>query len=363
MAKKATAKKPTTAKEFQALVNKTYGSGVITGGGTLAKAFNNYHRFSSGILGLDEALGGGWPFSRVAVAAGEYSTGKTELAIQACISVENYDHLSKVHRLLMPENSKFTPGRALYVDAENAFDLEWARLKGFNDDHHMIARTANSEEAIDVVSRAIEENVFDLIVLDSIAQMTPQAEIESSAEDWQMGLAARLNNKAFRKWNSALAVRGRKTKLGPLVLCLNQMRINIGQMFGDPRTLPGGKGQTFCSSVIVYTKPMKYDSKEESSMATVALAGIVHKNKTYMPRQNFAYQMAVKETADLSLGDVNNTVNLVKRGKEVGLIKANHTFGGTTFGTETALKVALEAKETLRFKLWRSILAQTTGCK
>lgn len=366
MGKKAAIKKPTTVAEFVKLLNSEYKGNVASGAG-IRSIINNYARFSSGILGLDEALGGGWPFGRICLLAGEFSTGKTELAIQACISVQNYDHVTKKHRLLLGESQPFTPGRAMYVDAENAFDLAWAESKGFDSSHHVMINPENAEQVIDVVSRGVEENLFDLIIIDSIAQMVPQAEVENSSEDWQMGLAARLNNKAFRKWNGLLAGKFKSGHPGPMILCLNQIRLKIGVMFGDPRTLPGGKGQEFNSSVTVYTKSAKYDAKDESSMANVVMSGITHKNKTYTPKQTYTFSMAVKDNGTKQAGELDNIDQLVKRGKDLKLLQNKSgklLFGGKDLGmTEATFRAKLKSSDAFRFKLWRSILVKSTGAE
>lgn len=218
-----------TKAEFIEKLNKELGQGAATCG-TATSQTMNVSRFSSNIVELDHALGGGWPFGRISVVAGEYSTGKSEIALQACASIVNYDHRTKKHKYLFSEKElpSFVPGTAMYVDVEGAFDPVWAALKGFDVNHHILVRPESAEQAIDAISFAIDNNQVDLIILDSIAQMTPAKEIETSAEDWQMGLAARMNNKACRKWMSLLMARSRVPGGAPALLMLNQFRLKIG---------------------------------------------------------------------------------------------------------------------------------------
>ena len=362
------ASKLNTVADFLTEVNTLYKRPILTHGGK-SKLVMSVPRFSSGILGLDEALGGGWPLGRVALVAGEFSTGKTELAMQAMKSIQEYDHATKVHKLLMPEGAPFTPGKTLWIDVENAFDYEWAAKKGINIDGHIFARPETSEEVIDIVTLALSQNFFDLVVIDSLAAMIPSEELEASAEDYQMGLAARLNNKAFRKWNSQMCKRSSNMLAGsgPMLLVLNQFRLKIGKaaMFGDPRTTPGGQGQGFCASVLIYTRGSTYDSKDDAVMEAVELGGIVFKNKLATPKQNFAYSLQLKKGANLDAGELDNLQQLTKRGKELKLVVKNtdvgYTFAGRSYRTLEELQQIMKADPNLKIKLWRSIIVAGGG--
>lgn len=359
----------TTVSDFLTIVNGVYKRPLVAQG-EKGKWVMQTPRFSSGIVSLDEALGGGWPYGRLALLAGEYSTGKTEIAINAMKSIQDYDHDLRIHRLLLPEGKKFNKGRVLWIDAENAFDKEWAAKKGVDVDYHVFARTETAQEAIDIIKVALGQNLFDLIVLDSIAQMVPKEELEASSEEWQMGLAARLMNKAYRVWNGTLAKRAaNKMGGGPALIAMNQIRFKIGPaaQFGDPRVLPGGQQQTFCSSIIIYTRAPKYDSKEATEMVSVELSGNLYKNKTATPRQNYSFNLQLKNDSNLKAGEVDNCSQLVKRGKELRLVVKNTTtgfsFAGITYRTLEELENACKNDEVLRLKLWRSVITTATGFK
>jgi recombination protein RecA len=347
-------------RDFIEKINKAYDGGVCELGGRF-KALK-MRRFSSGILSLDCALGGGWPFGRISVVAGEYSTGKTLIALKAIEQVEQYDHDTKLHRSEV-EPDKFSAGRALFVDIEGSFDLEWAKANGFNADHHIVARPEYAEQAVDIVTDAIRQNVVDLIVLDSIANMTPTAEIEESTEDWQMGLAARLINKAMRRWNASLNRLSQDVGAGPLVMCLNQFRLKIGVMYGDPRTLPGGKGQEFCSSIIVYTKSPKIEDGEDKETAFVEMSGTTHKNKTYVPKLNYTFKMSLKAQPDWGVGQVDNIKQLLKLGKQTGAIvveKNKVICGVVVTKTQKELAAKLSEDKILTRSLWQDVLRRMT---
>ena len=358
-----------SVSEFMNLVNGVFKRPLVSCGDK-GKWLMSMPRFSSGIIGLDEALGGGWPFGRMILVGGEYSTGKTEIALNALRSIQDYDHASRVHKLLMPESSTFTMGRALWIDAENAFDKEWAQKKGIDVSHHVFARPETAQEAIDIVKVALGQQLFDLIVIDSIAQLTPAEELEASSEDWQMGLAARLFNKAYRQWLGALSKRSANMQGGgPCVIALNQIRYKIGAaaMYGDPRVFPGGQGQGFASSIILYTRSGVYNSKEEAEMTNVELGGICYKNKTYVPKQNYSFNLQLKDTTEAKAGEIDNCKQLAKRGQELRLVVKNsgagYTFAGVSYRTLDELVNACKNNEALRFKLWRSVIATSCGVK
>lgn len=366
MAKDKEPAKPLTPKErvqaFMSEINKTYDSGVVKEGGKFDAL--KTPRFSSGILSLDLALGGGWPFGRIGIVAGEFSTGKTLLTIKAMNEVTKFDHVTKKHRdFVKPE--EFTPGTALFVDMESTFDPEWAKANGWDETAHVVARPEYSAQAIDIITKAVQDNVFDLIILDSIAAMTPSKEIEESSEDWQMGLAARENNKAFRKWVAALNKHSQNSASpGPFLLCLNQFRMKIGLMFGDPRTLPGGKGQEFAASIIMYTKSAEYDDSKDKELSQVTLSGTFRKNKTYVPKMNFAYDLGLKDSEDLKKGEVDNLKQLMVFGKKYNLIVVEGgevRFGRNVFKTQRELRERLEASPQLYRSLWMSIVKAATG--
>jgi len=347
--------------DFIANVNKTYESTIVEVGGKFEAL--NISKFSSGILSLDCALGGGWPYGRIGIIAGMESTGKTLTAIKAMAEVQKYDHDTKLHKDFV-DPKKFTPGSAFFIDVEGSFDPVWAAANGFDDTHHVVARPEYSEQAIDFATSAIEEGCFDLIVVDSIAALAPTKELESSSEDWQMGLSARLVNKAMRKWVGKLNKASTMYGSAPLVLCLNQFRINIGQMYGDPRVLPGGKGQRFAASIILYMKSPNYQDSKEKELSQVKLSGVVEKNKVAIPNQNYTFGLYLKDEELASIGDIDNLKQMQSLGKKYGLIVVEGgkvKFGEHTFKTQKALMEKIATEPDLYRSMWRSIVKAATG--
>lgn len=207
--------------DLKAILNHKFGDGVVVG--AECDDVLGFERFSSGVFALDVALGGGWPFGRCSQIYGAESTSKTTLASYACASVENHCHTCHRHRILC-QCKKHIPGTALYIDQEGKYDVAWARACGMTPKMHLVARPRTAEQAVDLIQAAIEENAVDLIVLDSIAAMVPAKELEDSADSSQMGVAARLMNKFFRKVVSSLI----DAKNAPSVLSINQRREKLG---------------------------------------------------------------------------------------------------------------------------------------
>ena len=336
--------------DFKKKINDLYKGDVIRIGDSEESGLN-VRRFSSTILSCDLAYGGGLPFGRIIIDAGAESTGKTYKAIKACVSVQEYDHATRKHKDFIGEGEKFSADRALFVDMEGSWDMEWGKKLGFDPAHHVLAQPEYAEQAIDIVNYAVRENIFDLIVVDSIAALIPSKELEDSAEDWQIGLQARLVNKAMRKWIGSLN-KLNQTHLykDPTIYYLNQFKINIGMMFGDPRTLPTGQAQKFAASIISYTKSAKTDETDAKEAEFVKMGGVCKKNKTFPPKKNYEFSMRLRANADHPQGHVDNTKTLFDEGKRLKLIKK--VAGGLQFGkvmvpTEKDVRARLNVSEVL----------------
>ncbi len=204
-------------------IEKSYGQGTIMKMGDKNKI--RVESFSTGALSLDQALGGGIPKGRVTEIYGPESSGKTTLALHAIAEVQK------------------NGGSAAFIDAEHALDPEYAKRIGVNIDELLISQPDNGEQALEIVETLTRSGGVDLIVIDSVAALTPKAEIEGMMGDSFMGLQARLMSQALRKLTSIIS------KTGTSVIFLNQLRMKIGVMFGNPETTTGGNALKFYSSV------------------------------------------------------------------------------------------------------------------
>lgn len=205
-------------------IEKSYGKGSIMRMGD--KPVENIPAISSGSIALDVALGvGGFPRGRVIEIYGPESSGKTTLAIHAIAEAQK------------------AGGIAAFIDAEHAFDPTYAQKLGVDIDELLISQPDSGEQALEITENLIRSGALDIIVIDSVAALTPKAELEGEMGDSKMGLQARLMSQALRKLTGTI----NKTKT--TCIFINQLREKIGVMFGNPETTTGGNALKFYSSV------------------------------------------------------------------------------------------------------------------
>lgn len=205
-------------------LDKTYGKGTVMKLGD--NPVTNVEVIPTGSLTLDLALGvNGFPKGRVVEIYGPESSGKTTLAIHAIAECQKQG------------------GIAAFIDAEHAFDQFYAKKLGVDIDNLIISQPDNGEQALEIADNLIRSGAVDIVVIDSVAALTPKAEIEGEMGDSQMGLQARLMSKALRKLTGSI------NKAGTCCIFINQLREKIGVMFGNPETTTGGNALKFYSSV------------------------------------------------------------------------------------------------------------------
>ena len=205
-------------------LEKSYGKGVVMKLGD--KIAEDIDVIPSGSIGLDLALGvGGYPRGRVIEIYGPESSGKTTLTIHAIAEVQKQG------------------GIAAFIDAEHAFDSIYASSLGVDIDNLLISQPDNGEQALEIADHLISSGAVDLVVVDSVAALTPKSEIDGEMGDSKMGLHARLMSQALRKLTATIS------KTGCTCIFINQIRMKIGVMFGNPETTTGGNALKFYSSI------------------------------------------------------------------------------------------------------------------
>ncbi|NJK41271.1 MAG: recombinase RecA [Acaryochloridaceae cyanobacterium SU_2_1] len=205
------------------LLERTYGKGAIMRLGDAARM--QVETIASGALPLDLALGGGLPRGRVIEIYGPESSGKTTLALHAIAEIQK------------------TGGTAAFVDAEHALDPVYAAAVGVDVSNLLVSQPDSGEMALEIVDQLVRSSAVDLVVIDSVAALTPRAEIEGEMGDAHMGLQARLMSQALRKITSNIC------KSGSTVIFLNQLRQKIGVTYGSPEVTTGGNALKFYASV------------------------------------------------------------------------------------------------------------------
>ena len=205
-------------------LEKSYGKGVVMKLGD--KIAEDIEVIPTGSIGLDLALGvGGYPRGRVIEIYGPESSGKTTLTIHAIAEVQKQG------------------GIAAFIDAEHAFDSVYASSLGVDIDNLLISQPDNGEQALEIADHLISSGAVDLVVVDSVAALTPKSEIDGEMGDSKMGLHARLMSQALRKLTATIS------KTGCTCIFINQIRMKIGVMFGNPETTTGGNALKFYSSI------------------------------------------------------------------------------------------------------------------
>ncbi|MGE5297832.1 MAG: recombinase RecA [Acidobacteriaceae bacterium] len=262
-------------------IREKFGEGSIM---TLKAATSmNVETIPTGCLSLDLALGvGGVPKGRVVEIFGPEASGKTTLAMHIVAEVQKRG------------------GVAAFVDAEHALDPDRAKTIGVKVDKLLISQPDNGEQALDIVEALVRSNSVDIIVVDSVAALTPRAEIDGEMGDSHMGLHARLMSQALRKLTGIIS-KSRST-----VIFINQIRMKIGVMFGNPETTTGGQALKFYSSVRIEVRKIAQIKSGEAIVGNRVKAKIV-KNKVSAPFKTTEFDIMFSEGGISYPGDLLDT--------------------------------------------------------
>ena len=309
-------------------IEKSYGKGSIMRMGD--KPVDDVQAIHSGSIALDLAMGiGGYPKGRVIEIFGPESSGKTTLAIHAIAEAQK------------------AGGIAAFIDAEHAFDPTYAQKLGVDINELLISQPDNGEQALEIADSLIRSGAIDIIVIDSVAALTPKAEIEGEMGESKMGLQARLMSQALRKLTGSIS----KTKT--CVIFINQLRDKIGVMFGNPETTTGGNALKFYASVRLDIRKIGQLKDGEEVQGSHTRVKVV-KNKVAPPFR--------KAEFDILYGEgISKVGEIIDLGVEINLIKKAgswFSYGETKLGQgREGVKALLKDNPELMDELESKILA------
>lgn len=321
LAKKKTAEKKESGANIEdtiKAIQAKFGEGAIMKLGDKPKV--GVDAISTGSIGLDHALGvGGLPRGRIIEIFGPESSGKTTLTLHVVAEAQKLG------------------GICAFVDAEHAMDPEYAKKLGVNIDELLISQPDNGEQALEIVESLVRTGGIQLIVIDSVAALTPRAEIEGDMGQQHMGLQARLMSHALRKLTAAVS------RTHTTIIFTNQIRMQIGVVYGNPETTPGGKALKFYTSVRIEVRRAAKIQKGDEVIGSRTKAKIV-KNKVAPPFRTAEFDIMYNQGISYE-GDV------ITIGTKYGLVKkagASLSFGDTKLGVgmENAKKFLKENKKT-----------------
>ena len=348
------------ASELMAKIHKKHGGSILMRASDFK--VQERPRISTGIFPLDYALGGGFPVGLVSTLFGNKSSSKTTTFLRSISNAQKmcstcYKYLTDEAwgcRCKVPRDFVIA-----YMDVEGTLDIPWAKSLGVDTDKMIISIPEYAEQTFDISEALVRSGECDILVIDSIAFLTPQKEIEESIEKDQMGIQPRIVGRGIRKFIAAVNGVGNESGRRPTVWFTNQIRQKLGIMFGNPDVQPGGNAPGFAAATETKVSAGKYEMDDVTKKPlAVEINFRVEKNKTSGAKMEGTYRMYTSDTSLKKKGDIDDDAQIVSHAERIGLVHRDGGYqcNGETFRIKEDL-IARIAKDSLfKAKLWHAVM-------
>lgn len=307
-----------TNSEIYSKIRKKYGSSLLQKASEFG--VQKVPRIPCGIFPLDYALGGGFPAGRVNMVYGPKSASKTTSLLKTIANAQKM--CANCWQWAPCECGEYREPVCAYFDVEGTFDAEWAKCHHVDLSRLILSVPDYGEQVFDIGEGLLRSGDVDIIVIDSLAFLTPAKEIEESIEKDMMGVQPRMIGKGIRKFVSALNNVANEKGRRPTIFTTNQIRMKLGVMFGNPETTPGGNAPGFANSTETRMSPGKYLVDEESGRPlSVEMRFKIEKNKTSVAKMEGEYKIILSDTETKKKGDVYDEDYVVKQAHRLGIIE------------------------------------------
>jgi len=336
-------------------IRKKHGDGIFM----LASDFDvaPVKRIPTKVFMYDYALGGGFAVGRVNVVWGHKSSAKTTILLKALGNAQKM--CANCWEFHPCHCGEYRDPICAFLDVEGTLDLPWAAKLGVDLDRMLLSVPEYAEQTLDI-AEAVVRNGVDVLVLDSIAFLTPAKEIVASTADETPGMQARAMGKGTRKFVSAINTVRNERGIGPTLLFTNQVRMKVGVMFGSPETQPGGLATGFASTIEVKHRAGGYDMDDVLGQPISAEFHFrCEKNKSARAKMEGSFKLALMDTDSRKIGDPLSEHDMVVMGEKVGLVEghgSSWTALGTKFKGKGLIEKELIANEEFHTKMWNALM-------
>lgn len=341
-------------------IKKNWGDGIFARASDFGVV--SMPRIPTGILMLDYALGGGFPAGRVNVLWGNKSAGKTTTFLKAIANAQK--RCAQCWQPAPCNCGEYREPACAFLDVEGTLDLPWAATMGVDLDNLLLSIPEYAEQTLDIAEAVVRKGC-DLLCIDSLAFLTPAKEIQESVAKETVGLQARLIGRGFRKFVSALNSRRNEIGMAPTLFFTNQIRMQVGVMFGSPEVQPGGQAPGFASTTETKLGSGKYEMDELTGKPlTAEFRFRVEKNKSSAAKMEGTYKMCLMDTEFRTVGDVLNEGPLVKLAEKAGLVSGGGqkwSALGETFRAKSLIEQKLVEEPEFYEKMRGAVVATLLG--